>query len=701
MDLTTCYLATGYNLIIIISHAEEMKKIAFTFLVTLTSITMFAQNNLDRLGIDSGKIARVAYSFRKLSSAYTGNCIRVRRSSDNTTQDIGFASNGDLDTIALKVFTGTDDGFVSIWYDQSGNGSDLSQVTASGQPRIVRAGVIERENNKPFLRFFGTPNSGSANSLALPAEITSSGFVSVVNKFSAGGDGFILGSNSYYYWHTSPPGNLVDAGNAGASYKNGKFWQNGIFVSPSAAVWNTSLMVNSIMPQTPDSQTNWDNIGRDRTYHHTSNGGGYAELVVFSSSFSSIGRRRIERNQGAYYNISVSYPMIDAQGRNNTNASTFVNRNGAIGVSGVSYSGETISLVPLSIPTTNNISSVTSVSAITGIQISNDGGANIRAGVCWSTSPNPTIANTYSLDAGAKGNYKSTLTGLSANTQYYVRSFVNNDAGIYYGNELNFTTLPPVIPSLSATDTASAVKSVSAISGGTVISDGGAAVTERGICWGTSPNPAITDAHTAVGAGMGSFSGNIMGLSLGITYYARCYATNSVGTAYGDQISFTTRLNVGDTYGGGTIAYIYSPGETGYVAGEVHGLIISNSDLSISARWYNGTFINISGIGSALGTGSVNTTLIVTAQGNSGTYAAKLCRDYRGGGYADWFLPSKDELNKLFLNKTLIGLSYGSRYWSSTQTSDVYAVNENINSGLVTTNFAKSSSCYVRAMRVF
>jgi hypothetical protein len=89
-----------------------------------------------------------AYSVRKLRNAYTGFCLKVRRSSDNTTQDIGFDSNGDLDTAAITSFVGANDGFVDTWYDQSGNGVNAVQATAGSQPQIVSSGTIQTTGTK-------------------------------------------------------------------------------------------------------------------------------------------------------------------------------------------------------------------------------------------------------------------------------------------------------------------------------------------------------------------------------------------------------------------------------------------------------------------------------------------------------------------------------------------------------------------------
>jgi hypothetical protein len=98
--------------------------------------------------LDTYTGAAAAYSLRKLKTAYTGNAIRVRRSNDNTEQDIGFIANGGLDTASLKTFVGVNSGFVTTWYDQSGNARNATQTTAANQPRIALSGIIDTLNKR-------------------------------------------------------------------------------------------------------------------------------------------------------------------------------------------------------------------------------------------------------------------------------------------------------------------------------------------------------------------------------------------------------------------------------------------------------------------------------------------------------------------------------------------------------------------------
>jgi len=105
--------------------------------------------------LDDYPNAKTAISFRKLRSAYTGNCIQIRRSNDNATQDIGFINNV-LDTTTLLTFVGANSGYISVWYDQSGNGYNFIENTAANQPAIVISGVLQTLNGKPAAYFNGT-----------------------------------------------------------------------------------------------------------------------------------------------------------------------------------------------------------------------------------------------------------------------------------------------------------------------------------------------------------------------------------------------------------------------------------------------------------------------------------------------------------------------------------------------------------------
>jgi hypothetical protein len=128
--------------------------------VALKAFVM-ASNPISALSVN----ANVAYSLRRLRCAYVGPAIRVRSTAVGTpTADIGFTTNGDLDTTALKTFVGANNGFVTIWYDQSGNSINVSPPAVANQPRIINAGVVERRNGVPTLFFDGTSDYFTTNS---------------------------------------------------------------------------------------------------------------------------------------------------------------------------------------------------------------------------------------------------------------------------------------------------------------------------------------------------------------------------------------------------------------------------------------------------------------------------------------------------------------------------------------------------------
>ena len=213
---------------------------------------------------------------------------------------------------------------------------------------------------------------------------------------------------------------------------------------------------------------------------------------------------------------------------------------------GTGYGNEvsfTTSQIDLPVITTASITSITQITAVSGGNITTDNGGSVTArGVCWSTSQNPTLSDSKSTDGTGAGVFVSSVTGLTIGTTYYVRAYATNSAGTAYGNNATFKTSPALIllPALSTTD-ASSITNISALSGGNISSDGGAEVLARGVCWSLSQNPTITGNMTSDGTGAGIFTSSLTDLTSNRLYYARAYATNIAGTAYGNQVSFTTQ----------------------------------------------------------------------------------------------------------------------------------------------------------------
>jgi hypothetical protein len=160
-------------------------------------------------------------------------------------------------------------------------------------------------------------------------------------------------------------------------------------------------------------------------------------------------------------------------------------------------------------------------------------------------------------------------------------------------------------------------------------------------------------------------------------------------------------LKVGDSYGGGIIAHIFTKGETGYVAKEIHGLIAATSDQSTGIQWRNGTNSITGATQQAIGTGLANTNTIITSQGPTATsYAAGIARAHNEGGFTDWFLPSRYELATLYLNRGAIGGFSNIYYHSSSETSSTNNYMQDFSNGIPTAG-VKSFAASVRAVRSF
>ena len=167
----------------------------------------------------------------------------------------------------------------------------------------------------------------------------------------------------------------------------------------------------------------------------------------------------------------------------------------------------------------------------------------IERGICWDTMSNPTLSSSYVSSGAGAGDFSATLSGLEASTIYYYRAYATNAVGTAYGETVQFTSGSYMIPTVTTSEVSDITDS-SAIAGGSVVDDGGQPVIEQGLCWGVTPTPTIADSHIAASSTTGSFSCVMTGLASATQYYVRAYATNSIGTAYGAVVSFTTNAGL-------------------------------------------------------------------------------------------------------------------------------------------------------------
>lgn len=272
--------------------------------------------------LDTYTGAVAAYSLRKLSTSYAGNCIRVRRSSDNTEQDFGFSS-GVLDTASLLTFVGANNGFVVTWYDQSGNGNNQTQATATSQPKIVSSGSIITQNSKPCLQLDGTDDYMYNNTTGLIRLDQRSHFYVLKETTAKSYAGFIsyapaLGENDF---------SNINGGNSnsGDGAANGQFTINGY--TSAVGISGTKPTPYSLFSQYNDATTQYAQKNNG-TYSSSSHG---YTANKYNTGALFLGLRFLGAASTAYTMNGIIQEMIIYNGNTqnaniaaiNTNINTF------------------------------------------------------------------------------------------------------------------------------------------------------------------------------------------------------------------------------------------------------------------------------------------------------------------------------------------------------------------------------------------
>jgi uncharacterized repeat protein (TIGR02543 family) len=246
------------------------------------------------------------------------------------------------------------------------------------------------------------------------------------------------------------------------------------------------------------------------------------------------------------------------------------------------------------------------------------------------------------------------------------------------------------IPTLTTTGITT-IAGITAASGGNITNQGGAAVTQRGVCWSTSPNPTISNSKTSDGSGTGTFTSLLTALNQDTLYYVRAYATNSGGTAYGNELSFNSGKAYGTMYQGGLVFYNDGNG---------HGCVVQPLYTIADQPWSNKT--NAASGATDWWAGQANTTAIISQAGHTNS-AAKACDIYSDGTYSDWYLPAFDQLYMMYYNLHANGLGNFriAGHWSSTEGSATTAWFQGFDPIGGSVDDGKSWDFSVRAIRDF
>jgi hypothetical protein len=252
--------------------------------------------------LDDYGSATVAYSLRKLSSSST-NAIRVRRSSDNTEQDIGFVGE-DLDTSTLTTFTGAGEGYITKWYDQSGNSNDAIQTTTASQPLIVSGGTVESVNSKPALTFDSTDDYFDLTSNITTSNTTGWAFVLNRTASNINQPTLAAGSSVPYgpYWFSDQNVYYAPNTSGGNGKPSSNTGQNLLFADTVSNVYDLYINNIQIISGTTTyayNATNYIYLGRRSTNYFN---GKFQEFILWDVDQGS-NRTDIQDNINTYYSV--------------------------------------------------------------------------------------------------------------------------------------------------------------------------------------------------------------------------------------------------------------------------------------------------------------------------------------------------------------------------------------------------------------
>ena len=260
-----------------------------------------------------------AYSVRLLSSTYAGSALQVRRSGDNATQDIGFVGEA-LDTAAMEAFVvaggGTQDGFVTTWYDQSGNGYDQAQAIEANQPQIVSSGTTITQGGNPTLQFDGSSDffsraniiSNTADKTTFnvyyPTNVAVSDCIMELSEVSpAVGQFWTLTSETALRCNSRT---YVTTAGASNTYSLLEMWQDGITINNAAQF---KMYLNGTY-EARTSGASGDLVTSTGNFKigYSSNGTNYfdgtqQEVIIYPSALADVNREGVRDNINTYYSV--------------------------------------------------------------------------------------------------------------------------------------------------------------------------------------------------------------------------------------------------------------------------------------------------------------------------------------------------------------------------------------------------------------